>query len=65
MSATQFTALARTGEPHTARRRFLALDAVVTGVNGLAHLAASGPLGRFLGSPSTTGTLKARQDISE
>ncbi|WP_330281768.1 hypothetical protein [Streptomyces sp. NBC_00588] len=49
MSATQFTALARTGDPHTALRRFLALDAVVTGANGLAYLAASGPLGRFFG----------------
>ncbi|MFF4587385.1 hypothetical protein [Streptomyces sp. NPDC001388] len=43
------TALARTAEPHTALRRFLALDAVVTGVNGLAYLVASGPLGRLLG----------------
>ncbi|MFF4250363.1 hypothetical protein ACFY1L_04035 [Streptomyces sp. NPDC001663] len=49
MSATQFTALARTSDPHTALRRFLALDAVVTGANGLAYLAASEPLGRFLG----------------
>ncbi|MFF8971097.1 hypothetical protein [Streptomyces sp. NPDC014995] len=52
MSATQptpLTALARTAEPHTALRRFLALDAVVTGANGLAYLAASGPLGRLLG----------------
>ncbi|MBO1331061.1 hypothetical protein [Streptomyces sp. VRA16 Mangrove soil] len=30
-------------------RRFLALDALVTGANGLAYAAASGPLGRFLG----------------
>ncbi|MBH5337755.1 hypothetical protein IHE55_24450 [Streptomyces pactum] len=30
-------------------RRFLALDAVVTGGNGLAYLAASGPLGDLLG----------------
>ncbi|MFF9063466.1 hypothetical protein ACF09K_32990 [Streptomyces sp. NPDC014882] len=52
MSATQptaLTALARTAEPHTALRRFLALDAVVTGANGLAYLTASGPLGRLLG----------------
>ncbi|MCX4885023.1 MULTISPECIES: hypothetical protein [unclassified Streptomyces] len=49
MSATQFTALARTRDPHTALRRFLALDAAVTGANGLLCLAASGPLGRFLG----------------
>ncbi|GKQ39501.1 hypothetical protein [Streptomyces sp. A012304] len=55
MSATQptaLTALARTAEPHTALRRFLALDAVVTGVNGIAYLAASGPLGRLLGVDS-------------
>ncbi|WP_432133880.1 MULTISPECIES: hypothetical protein [unclassified Streptomyces] len=49
MATTQLTALARTDEPHTALRRFLALDAVVTGANGLAYLAAAGPLGRFLG----------------
>ena len=30
-------------------RRFLAPDAVVTGANGLAYIAASGPLGRLLG----------------
>ncbi|WP_349307695.1 hypothetical protein [Streptomyces sp. HNM0645] len=30
-------------------RRFLALDAVVTGLNGAAHLAAPDPLGRLLG----------------
>ncbi|MER5866983.1 hypothetical protein [Kitasatospora sp. NPDC002040] len=30
-------------------RRVLALDAVVTGGNGLAYLAASGPLGELLG----------------
>ena len=52
MSATQpatLTALARTAEPHSALRRFLALDAVVTGANGLAYLVASGPLGGLLG----------------
>jgi len=49
MSATQLTALVRTRDPYAALRRFLALDAVVTGANGLAYLAASGPLGRFLG----------------
>ncbi|CAM5537213.1 hypothetical protein [Streptomyces aurantiogriseus] len=56
MSATQptaLTALARTAEPHTALRRFLALDAVVTGANGIAYLAASGPLGRLLGVDAT------------
>ncbi|WP_414720528.1 hypothetical protein [Streptomyces sp.] len=30
-------------------RRLLALDAAVTGVNGLAYLVLSGPLGRLLG----------------
>jgi len=49
MSALQLAALARTSEPQTMLRRFLALDAVVTTGNGLAYLAASGPLGRFLG----------------
>ncbi|MDT7840021.1 hypothetical protein [Streptomyces justiciae] len=53
MSATQLSALARTSDPQTALRRFLALDAVVTGANGLAYLTASGPLGRFLGVGST------------
>ncbi|MFI9827773.1 hypothetical protein ACIHIX_08790 [Streptomyces sp. NPDC051913] len=53
MSAAQLSALARTSDPHTALRRFLALDAVVTGGNGLAYLAASGPLGRLLGVGST------------
>lgn len=52
MSATQLATLARTSDPHTMLRRFLALDAVVTAVNGLAYLAASGPLGRFLGADS-------------
>ncbi|GAA5012518.1 hypothetical protein [Streptomyces siamensis] len=49
MSATQFAALARTTEPRTALRRFLVLDALVTGANAVAYLAASGPLGRLLG----------------
>lgn len=52
MSATQLAALARSSDPHTMLRRFLVLDAVVTGANGLAYLAASGPLGRFLGTDS-------------
>ncbi|GAA2674031.1 hypothetical protein [Streptomyces lunalinharesii] len=30
-------------------RRFLALDAVVTGANGLAYLLAPGPVGRLIG----------------
>jgi hypothetical protein len=49
MSASQLAILARTGEPQTMLRRFLALDALVTGVNGIAYAAASGPLGRLLG----------------
>ncbi|GAA2424003.1 hypothetical protein [Streptomyces glaucus] len=49
MSAIQLAALARTAEPQSMLRRFLALDAVVTGVNALAYLALSGPLGRLLG----------------
>ncbi|MFH8489288.1 hypothetical protein [Streptomyces longisporoflavus] len=47
--ASPLTALARTNDPKTMLRRFLALDAVVTAGNGLAYAAASGPLGRFLG----------------
>ncbi|MFF7853122.1 hypothetical protein [Streptomyces sp. NPDC007904] len=53
MSATQLAALARTVEPQRMLRRFLALDAVVTGANALAYLALAGPLGRFLGAGST------------
>ncbi|KUO05902.1 hypothetical protein [Streptomyces caeruleatus] len=49
MSATSLAALTRTSDPQTVLRRLLALDAVVTGANGLAYLAASGPLGRLLG----------------
>ncbi|CAL9578572.1 hypothetical protein SUDANB58_04987 [Streptomyces sp. enrichment culture] len=49
MSATQLAALARTTEPQSMLRRFLALDAVVTGANALAYLALPGPLGRLLG----------------
>jgi hypothetical protein len=48
MSATSLAALARTSDPQT-----LALDAVVTGANGLAYLVLSGPLGRLLGVDST------------
>ncbi|WP_338702172.1 hypothetical protein V2W30_32845 [Streptomyces sp. Q6] len=49
------SATTSTGSPSTAAqartwlRRFLALDAAVTAGNGLAYVAASGPLGRFLG----------------
>ncbi len=35
-------------------RRFLALDAVVSGGNGLAYLAFSGPLGELLGVGRST-----------
>ncbi|KUH39194.1 MULTISPECIES: hypothetical protein [Streptomyces] len=49
MSQALLAGLSRTTEPRTALRRFLALDAVVTGGNGLAYVAASGPLGRLLG----------------
>ncbi|WP_329268863.1 hypothetical protein [Streptomyces sp. NBC_01451] len=50
MSATQFAALAaRSAEPPVMLRRFLALDALVTGVNAVAYLVAAGPLARFLG----------------
>ncbi|GHH93070.1 hypothetical protein [Streptomyces capillispiralis] len=52
MSAIQLAALARTVQPQRMLRRFLALDAVVTGANALAYLALSGPLGRFLGTGS-------------
>ncbi|MFE2280278.1 hypothetical protein ACFXAE_24215 [Streptomyces sp. NPDC059454] len=52
MSTTQLAVLARTVEPQRMLRRFLALDAVVTGANALAYLALSGPLGRFLGAGS-------------
>ncbi|MEU4995840.1 hypothetical protein [Streptomyces sp. NPDC021622] len=49
MSTYALTALARTTDPKTMLRRFLALDAVVTGANGIAYAVAAGPLGRFLG----------------
>ncbi|MFC8099681.1 hypothetical protein [Streptomyces sp. NPDC057363] len=52
MSTNQMAALARTAEPQLMLRRFLALDAVVTGANALAYLAFAGPLGRFLGAGS-------------
>ncbi|MFD3627267.1 MULTISPECIES: hypothetical protein [Streptomyces] len=50
MSATPLAALARTVEPQLMLRRFLALDAAVTGANALAYLVLPGPLGRFLGA---------------
>jgi hypothetical protein len=49
MSATFLTGIARTTEPRTMLRRFLVLDAVLTGVNGAVYLVASGPVGRLLG----------------
>jgi hypothetical protein len=52
MSTNQLAVLARTAEPRLMLRRFLALDAVVTGANAVAYLALSGPLGRFLGVDS-------------
>ncbi|WP_369179757.1 hypothetical protein [Streptomyces mutabilis] len=52
MSTNQLAVLARTAEPQLMLRRFLALDAVVTGTNAVAYLALPGPLGRFLGAGS-------------
>ncbi|MHC0432158.1 hypothetical protein ACX6XY_18510 [Streptomyces sp. O3] len=49
MSTYALTTLARTSDPRIMLRRFLALDALVTGANGLAYAAASKPLGRLLG----------------
>ncbi|MBT2393548.1 hypothetical protein J7E87_30085 [Streptomyces sp. ISL-1] len=49
MSETLLPGISRTNEPRTMLRRFLALDALVTCVNALAYVAASGPLGRLLG----------------
>ncbi|WKX73270.1 hypothetical protein [Streptomyces sp. XD-27] len=56
MSATQLTTRPQSVDATAARtwlRRFLALDAVVTGGNGLAYLALSGPLGDLLGVDRT------------
>ncbi|MEU3602594.1 hypothetical protein ABZ714_28355 [Streptomyces sp. NPDC006798] len=53
MTATALLAtVARTDDRTEILRRFLALDAVVTGVNGLVYVAASGPVGRLLGIDS-------------
>ncbi len=49
MSQALLAGLARTTRPQTMLRRFIALDAVVTGANGLAYALASGPLGDLLG----------------
>lgn len=50
MSATLLGTLARTTEPQTVLRRFLAADAVVTGANGLAYAAFSAPSAGSSGS---------------
>ncbi|MFC7987957.1 hypothetical protein ACFUV2_01435 [Streptomyces pilosus] len=52
MSTTQLAVLARTVEPQRMLRRFLALDAAVTGANALAYLTLSGPLGHLFGAGS-------------
>lgn len=50
MSATTLLgSLSRTDRPQTMLRRFLALDAVVTGANGLVYLIDSEPVGNLLG----------------
>ncbi|MFF4763631.1 hypothetical protein [Streptomyces sp. NPDC001292] len=50
MSATTLLgALSRTDHPQTMLRRFLALDAIVTGVNGLVYMIDSKPVGNLLG----------------
>ncbi|MER7107724.1 hypothetical protein [Streptomyces sp. NPDC000229] len=53
MSQALLAGISRTTEPQTMLRRFLALDAVVTGANGLAYALASAPLGRLLGVDAT------------
>ena len=60
MSATQLAVLARTSDPQTVLRRFLALDAVVTGANGVATLSYA------INSKSTgTGTYSIGATISK
>ncbi|MER7955181.1 hypothetical protein [Streptomyces sp. NPDC096030] len=49
MSQALLAGLSRTTRPLSMLRRFLALDALVTGANGLAYLGASGPLGELFG----------------
>ncbi|MFB7942580.1 hypothetical protein [Streptomyces sp. NPDC056049] len=49
MSQALLAGLSRTTRPRSMLRRFLALDAVVTGGNGLAYALAPGPLGELLG----------------
>ncbi|WP_201760672.1 MULTISPECIES: hypothetical protein [unclassified Nonomuraea] len=43
------TAVTTAGDRTTFPRRALAADAVVTGANGLVHLAAAAPVGALLG----------------
>ncbi|MFD3941946.1 hypothetical protein [Streptomyces sp. NPDC058579] len=52
MSQALLAGLSRTTRPTSMLRRFLALDAMVTGANGLAYLAVSGPLGELFGVDS-------------
>ncbi|MFE6869802.1 hypothetical protein ACFVFS_25010 [Kitasatospora sp. NPDC057692] len=55
MSAHTLTTTPRTASAsRTALRRWLALDAVVSGGNGLAYLAFPGPLGELLGVGRST-----------
>ncbi|WP_380284947.1 hypothetical protein [Kitasatospora purpeofusca] len=55
MSAHTLTTARRTAPAsRTALRRWLALDAVVSGGNGLAYLAFPGPLGELLGVGRST-----------
>ncbi|HEY9375200.1 hypothetical protein [Streptomyces sp.] len=49
MSQALLAGISRTTRPQSMLRRFLALDAVVTGGNGLAYLFASDALGELLG----------------
>ncbi|MFJ3905372.1 hypothetical protein [Streptomyces sp. NPDC090025] len=49
MSQALLTGLSRTTRPRSMVRRFLGLDALVTGANGVAYLVAAGPLGELFG----------------
>lgn len=48
------TLMTRPADTTAARRRWFALDALVTGGNGLAYLAAAGPLADLLGGDAAT-----------
>lgn len=52
MSQALLAGISRTTRPQSMVRRFLALDAVVTGANGLAYLFAPDALGDLLGMSS-------------